>query len=176
MDQFEYRCKIYPKYTSQNVASYLNLSESEYVHWGAATSSYIYGWLPSNKKAQCLDVACGAGHTIHLLKTNGFNDITGIDICPEQVLTSKKIWSNVFEANAIDYLKQHSESFDLITGFDIIEHFTKNELFEFLEGVYGALRPGGILILQTPNADSQFGLTLRYGDITHELILNKHSL
>ncbi|MCX5784284.1 MAG: class I SAM-dependent methyltransferase [Elusimicrobia bacterium] len=175
MEQFEYRKKIYPKYTS-HMTGYANLSEDDYVRWGEAAASYLNGWLPQNKQAQCLDVACGAGHLLHMLKTKGYSNLTGIDISPEQVATAKRIWGNVFEANVLDFLQQHPESFDLITGFDVIEHFTKNEVFEFLGGACRALRPGGILILQTINAESPFGLKVRYGDFTHELAFDVNGL
>lgn len=38
-----------------------------------------------------------------------------------------------------------------------------------------ALKPGGRLILQTPNADSPWALGVRYGDFTHEICLNPNS-
>lgn len=176
MTQPGYREKIYPKYTSQKMTDFIDLSDDEYRRWGRTTGKYIEGWLPQNKDAKCLDIACGAGHALHLLKSAGYRNFAGIDISPEQVATSKKVWLEVYEANALQFLLQHKDTYDLIIGFDIVEHFTKDELFDFLDGIHAALRPGGRVILQTPNADSPFGLMHRYNDLTHELCFNKHSL
>ena len=50
--------------------------------------------------------------------------------------------------------------FGLITGFDIIEHFTKSEIMPFVKQIARALSTGGRLILQTPNAESPWGLCI----------------
>jgi len=64
----------------------------------------------------------------------------------------------------------------LITGLDIIEHFQKDGVLRFLDLCFLALRPGGRFILQTPNADSLWGVTIRYGDFTHEVCFNPNAL
>jgi len=89
---------------------------------------------------------------------------------------SRQAAPDVKEGNAIDFLEEHPLSFDLITGLDIIEHLTKDEVFRFLEGCIAALKPGGKLILQTPNADSPWSNCVRYGDFTHEVCFNPRSL
>jgi cyclopropane fatty-acyl-phospholipid synthase-like methyltransferase len=176
MTQSSYRERIYSKYTSQKSVNYVNLTSKEYEQWGRTTLKYIEAWLPKDKNSRCLDVACGAGHLLHLYKSYGYTNITGIDISPEQVTASRKIWHDVHEVNAMDWLQQHTDTYDLISGLDIVEHFTKDELFEFVDALYGALKPDGILILQTVNADSPFALVNRYGDLTHELAFNSQSM
>ncbi|MDW8468724.1 MAG: hypothetical protein RML56_06815 [Burkholderiales bacterium] len=56
-----------------------------------------------------------------------------------------------------------------------MEHFSRDEAIRFLDLCRAALKPGGRLILQTPNADSPFGSSIRYGDITHEWAFNVKS-
>ncbi len=73
-------------------------------------------------------------------------------------------------------MTQNPAHFGLITGFDIIEHFGKAELLPFLESAVGALRPGGRLILQTPNAESPWFGAVAYGDYTHEWFFTPASL
>lgn len=77
MEDFNYRNKIYPKYTSQIMKDRANLSDAGYLNWTESVSSYLSGWLPVNRQARCLDVACGAGHMLHLLKTAGYTNVTG---------------------------------------------------------------------------------------------------
>ncbi|MHB8999534.1 MAG: class I SAM-dependent methyltransferase, partial [Thermoanaerobaculia bacterium] len=65
---------------------------------------------------------------------------------------------------------------DMLTAFDVVEHLTKDELFEFLDVCHEALKPGGSIVIQTPNAESPFGMRVRYGDITHEIAFDAESL
>jgi 2-polyprenyl-3-methyl-5-hydroxy-6-metoxy-1,4-benzoquinol methylase len=171
-----YRERIYPRYTSHRMAYALSYTEAEYNAAAHAIAHRMRGWLPSVLTARCLDVACGSGEVLHMLKTRGYNDITGIDISPEQVATAARVWQNVVQTDAIQYLNSNREAFDLITAFDIVEHFTKEELFDFLEALHGALRPGGTLVLQTPNAESPWGMMQRYHDLTHELAFDPSCL
>ncbi len=83
---------------------------------------------------------------------------------------------NVLQDNVIDHLETNPGRYDLITGFDIIEHFQKDEVLRFLDGAFGALRSGGRLILQTPNSESPLGGEKRYGDFSHEVSFTPHSL
>lgn len=75
-----------------------------------------------------------------------------------------------------EHLERKPESYDLITGYDIVEHFHKDEVLRFLDGCHSALKPGGRLILQTPNADSPWGIGYIYGDFTHEVAFNPNAL
>ena len=78
------------------------------------------------------------------------------------------MWPITVVANAVDYLHMHEASFELITAFDSIEHFNKDEILDVLDALYRSICPGGILIVQPPNAESPFGLGIRYGDFTRE--------
>jgi hypothetical protein len=49
-------------------------------------------------------------------------------------------------------------------------------LFELLDALNEALRPGGTLLAVVPNAASIFGLRARHYDITHELAFTPMSL
>jgi len=144
--------------------------------WGRAQRYYLRHWLPEDKDAQIVDLACGGGKLLYFFKRMGYTNITGVDISPEQVKLARQVTPDVEEANVLDWLEAHPASFDLITGFDIVEHFHKDEVLRFLDACHGALKPGGRLILQTPNAESPFGMSIRYGDFTHEVGLNPNAL
>ena len=99
-----------------------------------------------------------------------------MDISPEQVRLARQVVPEVVEAGVQDFLAAHPAAFDLMAGLDIIEHFAKDEVLNFLDGCISALKPGGRLILQTPNAESPWGSSIRYGDFTHEVCFTPHSL
>lgn len=172
----EYRNRIYKKYASlmQDAKPYFD--EASAMRWGQAYDTFLRGWLPENKEAVILEVGCGGGRLLYFLKKKGYRNISGVDISPEQVMLAKQVIENVTEGNAIEYLVCHADSFDLIVGLDIIEHFKKDEVLKFLEACYKALRPQGRLLLQTPNAESPWGVMHRYHDFTHELAFDPHSL
>lgn len=172
----DYRTRIYKEYASrmQNAATVFD--EVEAVRWGRAYDTFLKSWLPEKKDAAILDVACGGGKLLHFFKSRGYMNLQGVDISPEQVALSKQVTENITEANAIEYLVEKKESYDLITGLDIVEHFQKSEVLKFLDASCGALKPGGRIILQTPNAESPWGMTHRYNDFTHEIAFNPNAL
>ena len=172
----DYRTRIYATYASQFQRSNLRFDAAAAARWGRTFKKYSEGWLPQRKDAAILDLACGNGYLLYFFKQEGYTKITGVDISPEQVALSRQVVPDVIEGSILDVLENHHERFDLITGIDIIEHLKKDEVLRFLDAAVGALRPGGRLVLQTPNADSPMIGTLRYGDFTHEVIFNQNSL
>lgn len=144
--------------------------------WGRAYACYLRGWLPARREAAIADLACGQGRLLHWLKLRGYTNLSGVDIAPDQVALARQVVPAVDQADVLEWLARHPERFDLLIGLDIVEHFARDEALRFLELCWGALKPGGRLILQTPNADSPFGLQIRYGDITHEWAYNVSQL
>jgi 2-polyprenyl-3-methyl-5-hydroxy-6-metoxy-1,4-benzoquinol methylase len=172
----DYRELIYEKYAScfQGYKPDFDIAADK--RWGQAYKSFLRGWLPERKDAAILEVACGSGKLLRFLKEQGYTDIAGVDISPEQVSLAKQVTENVVEDNVLDFLESTEKRYDLIIGLDIIEHFTKDEALHFLQASSKALKSGGRIIIQTPNADSPWGGTIRYGDFTHEICFNPNAL
>ena len=136
----------------------------------------VVPFLPEDKNSKILDVGCGYGSMLLLLKDLGYSDTWGVDISNDQLNIAQSMGLNNTEfANAIEFLMDQKETFDVIIGIDIIEHFTKSELMEFLNLVKMALKKNGSVIFRTPNGDAPFGSTYYLGDFTHELVLNSFS-
>ncbi len=175
-DTADYRKRIYEKYASGFQDAEENFDSTAAERWGKTYDYYFRGWLPESKDATIVDLACGGGNLLHYFKQRGYPKVTGVDISPEQVKLSLQVTPDVWEGNVLDFLANHPNSFDCITGLDIVEHFYKPEVLHFLDLCHAALKPQGRLILQTPNADSPWGTTSRYGDFTHEVGFNPNSL
>lgn len=171
-----YRNRIYDEYASkfQDASKLFDKEASR--RWGSAYDVYFSGWLPANRASRIVDVACGGGKFLHFLQERGYSNIEGVDLSPEQINLARQVIPNITKDNCINYLENHKNSFDLITGLDIIEHLDKSESLRFLDAAYAALKPGARLILQTPNGDSPFSGTIRYGDFTHEVCFTPDSL
>lgn len=144
----------------------------------AKVYSKRYGaFLPRDKNAEILDVACGAGHFLYYLGGEGYVNCRGIDISAEQVEVAQNNGiRNVEAAELFGYLAVNQGRFDMIAAFDIIEHFTKDEVLNFLDAVFNALKPGGSVIVGTLNASSLMGAGTVFIDFTHETGFTPESL
>ncbi|MEX0965940.1 MAG: class I SAM-dependent methyltransferase [Bacteroidia bacterium] len=132
--------------------------------------------LSQDRQMPVLDIGCGYGSLLMLLKQEKYQHLQGIDLSPEQVKKAEEFGvEDVQHADVFDFLYDKKEEFGAITGIDIIEHFNKNELLRLLGIIRNSLKPGGICIFRTPNMDAPFGSTYAYGDFTHEVLLNYSS-
>lgn len=164
----DYRERIYGCYSKMFQGRTETVTKRDQDWWYRVYSYYFRNWLPDDKQAAIVDVGCGAGALLTVFKRKGYYNLYGVDLSVPQVEFARHIVKDVVVDNAIDYLKRRNGSFNLITAIDIIEHFKKDEALNFLDACFVALRPGGRLILQTPNAESPWVGSIRYGDMTHE--------
>jgi 2-polyprenyl-3-methyl-5-hydroxy-6-metoxy-1,4-benzoquinol methylase len=171
-----YRARIYQQYSTvvQGVSKVPSLEEID--RWGDPYDSYLRGWLPDDPGAPIVDVACGYGRLIRYFAKRGYTNVRGVDISPEQVEIARNISPRVELGSVVEFLGRNRGQFALVTALDIVEHLSKNEVLPFLDACHGALRSGGTLIIQTPNADSPWSVGVRYGDFTHEVCLGPQVL
>ncbi|MBK9271797.1 MAG: class I SAM-dependent methyltransferase [Saprospiraceae bacterium] len=128
------------------------------------------------KESRILDLGCGSGSLLKALMENGFHQIKGVDLSPEQIEVAKSMGVTQAECAGIDeYLNNTPSNYDLIFGMDIIEHFTKNELVQLMLKLKSRLNRGGKIIFRTPNMDAILPNRYAYGDFTHECLLNASS-
>ncbi|MBI4762499.1 MAG: class I SAM-dependent methyltransferase [Chloroflexota bacterium] len=177
--KLDYRKRFYNKYVSQQVLPHgAGQTITDYEIWAKGAERRFAGWYPADRSAPVLDVGCGAGNFLFSLQHLGYRDLTGVDLSPEQAALARQ-WcpeARIIEGNVFDVLQTYSNHFALISGLDVIEHFRKDEVLPFLELVYRALRPGGRLILQTPNAASPWVGSVAYSDFTHEWFYSPRGL
>ena len=129
-----------------------------------------------DRNAPLLDLGCGQGFMLRYLKSAGFMNLTGIDISEEQVEKARSYGFNAIKTDAFTFLKENENQFEIIVAIDLIEHFKKEELFELLNLIHRALKPGGLFISQTPNGEGLMPGYVIYGDLTHFTILSPLSL
>jgi len=168
-----YRETFYKQYTKHTKSQNQSPEQYSFTDWGNATKWYIRNWLPDNKNSRIIDLGCGTGTFLKVLESLGYTNIVGVDLSQVQVDRAKmecKI-SNLYCQSVFDYLENTNDRFDLITGFDFIEHLDKNEILKLLKIFNKVLNKNGRVIFQTPNPDSPFGMGYRYGDFTHELAI-----
>lgn len=134
--------------------------------------------FPPDFNASILDLGCGHGALMHVARQMGYQNIRGVDGSPEQVAAARRLGiEGVEQGDVMEVLsKQLDASLDCIVAFDLIEHFTKNELIGLVDEVCRVLKPGGRWVIHTPNAESPFGSRMLFGDFTHELAFTRTSL
>jgi 2-polyprenyl-3-methyl-5-hydroxy-6-metoxy-1,4-benzoquinol methylase len=137
---------------------------------------YTRSWLPPDRSTPALDIGCGSGQFLYFLRREGYTDLLGIDLDREQTTIGKELGLDCRCSSVMDYFSESSKTFGLIAMLDILEHFTREELFPLLELVASRLDPGGKLIVSVPNADSPHGSRAIYADITHEIAFTPTSL
>lgn len=137
----------------------------------------IRNHFPPDRDAAIVDLGCGHGALIHFARQQGYRNAIGYDRSPEQIAAARRLGiEGVHEGDLQEILLTFSDgSLDAVVAFDVIEHFRKDELIDFVDKVYHVLRPGGRWIIHTPNGESPFCTRVRYGDFTHELALTRES-
>jgi SAM-dependent methyltransferase len=105
-------------------------------------------------KHPVLDIGCGRGEFLSLLKDEKINAI-GLDLNESMVERCNERGFNAKQAEALSYLsKQETGSLGAITGFHIVEHIPFNFLLRLFEECYRVLAPGGVVVFETPNPES----------------------
>jgi len=120
------------------------------------------------EKYPVLDIACGRGEWLEMLRDEGLIGIgvdhnhTAIDRCREFNL-------NVIQSDTFSYLNQLPDSlYGAITAFHFIEHLSFPQLITFIDESVRILKPNGLIIFETPNPENLLvGANTFYMDPTH---------
>lgn len=108
---------------------------------------FAFEWLTPAKSY--LDIGCGTG-ALCRKASNKFTSIQGCDISDEamSIATQNGISCQKVDLNESN-LPYAANSFDAVTALDVIEHLIDPPTF--LKSVHQIMKPGGQLILSTPN-------------------------
>jgi SAM-dependent methyltransferase len=99
-----------------------------------------------NSEPRILDIGCGTGGNLETL--SGFGRAEGVDISSEALDFCRARGLNNVRQGAAETLPYESESFDLVTGLDVVEHLDDD--VAGLREMRRVLRPGGRMLLFVP--------------------------
>lgn len=102
--------------------------------------------------APVLDIGCGRGIFLELL-SDARIEAFGIDHSEESLAVCRDKGFSVRREDARTYLSAESERFGGIFCSHVIEHMGYEDALAFVGLCYRALRPGGLLLLITPNPE-----------------------
>jgi 2-polyprenyl-3-methyl-5-hydroxy-6-metoxy-1,4-benzoquinol methylase len=118
--------------------------------------------LYARKGDAILDVGCGKGEFLKQLHDDGFTNLHGLDFDPYHDVLLQSFKSADL---SWDKMPWTDNSFDVVSGWEVIEHLENPP--HFLREMRRILKPGGRLILSTPNVDGLYNrfVFLKSGDM-----------
>jgi len=108
--------------------------------------------LPSLNQGNLLDVGCGDGDFVLAMQDYGWRT-QGVDLDPAAVEFARQRGADV-RLGLLSEQHYESDTFDCIVMSHAIEHVA--DPVGILRECYRILKPGGRLVLATPNIDGQF--------------------
>lgn len=167
-----YRCSrcgslfVFPTPTHEELAAYYVDAARQQVSqlcWQGSSRHAHHAWAWAARRAEelaglgpLLDVGCGAGQFLSFVHTLGWQDLAGVELSPAAAGIARKASQARISCADFSDVKLEPGSLAAITMWDVFEHL--REPRDLLCRCVKLLRPGGVLIVSTPNAR---GLTLR---------------
>lgn len=108
-----------------------------------------------SEQGTILDFGCCEGIFLHFLRTHGRTGL-GVDYDREAVEACAKHGLDAIHADIFAFTRdpENRDKFAGVMMADFIEHFDPYPLQELLRQTVGVLRPGGTMVLITPNSRS----------------------
>jgi len=126
-------------------------------------------WVDGLPPGTVADIGCGRGEWLGLLSEWGRDGI-GVDLNPVLVDDLKARGLRAVHEDAVAWLRsQPSDSLSGITSFHVVEHLPMAVLLQLVDEARRALKPGGLLVLETPNPENLTVATQSFWlDPTHQ--------
>jgi 2-polyprenyl-3-methyl-5-hydroxy-6-metoxy-1,4-benzoquinol methylase len=109
-----------------------------------------------SNKDPVLDIGCGWGGFLKKLKLLGYVNLTGVENSDKSLETARRD-NNLSEINFVVAdglnLPFPSNSFKVVTCWEVLEHLPSGTECDFFEEVARVLMPGGLFMLSTPLKD-----------------------
>ena len=125
----------------------------------------------SLQDAKILDIGCGGGLFLSLLKQRGAQ-VTGIELSDSRAQYAKTTHGLNIDKHPIEsdlWQGGYTQYFDAVTLWDVIEHV--NYPRQTLLAAANVLKPGGLLLIDTPCRDSFYH---QFGALTYRLTRGKY--
>ena len=119
-------------------------------------------------EALVLDLGCGRGEWLELLQKNSIAAM-GVDLDTGMLEACQQINLKVQCQDALESLKQLEDgSASVVSAFHLVEHLPFDRVKDLVAECHRVLKPGGLLIMETPNPENFMVATHNfYLDPTH---------
>ena len=150
---------------TEEIASYietqLQANGQKFANQAKVTRKYL-----PHQNAKVLDIGCGGGLFLSLLKQQGA-EVIGIELSDSRAQYAKSKHGLEIDKHPIEHdfwQKGFANHFDAVTLWDVIEHV--NYPVQVLQSAANVLKQGGYLLIDTPCRDSFYH---RVGEFTYAL-------
>lgn len=103
-----------------------------------------------HKPGKLLDIGCGIGIFLNMAREYGW-EVTGVEVSPFAAEYARKRFNLEVHRGGLRKSNFPSNTFDVVTLWDTFEHMA--DPFAELREIKRVLKTGGVLLLDTPNAD-----------------------
>lgn len=119
---------------------------------------------------RAIDLGCGRGEWLELMAETSFINSYGVDMDEDMLAACRERGLSVAKADAITSLQSLPDASQVVvSGFHIAEHIPFEALQTLVREALRVLKPGGLLILETPNPENIIvGTNNFYLDPTHQ--------
>ena len=121
------------------------------------------------ERPQAVDLGCGRGEFLEVLQSAGFQ-AHGVDLDEGMLQSCRQLGLSVEQREAVDFLRKlPAESQVVVSAFHLVEHLSFDHLRHLVSEALRVLKPGGLMILETPNPENLKVATHNfYYDPTHK--------
>ncbi|HEU4384369.1 MAG TPA: class I SAM-dependent methyltransferase [Anaeromyxobacteraceae bacterium] len=144
--------------------------------WHLAKFERVLDCLETGADRAILDIGCFAGSFLSIIGPDRFGRQLGVDILRGQIDYARAHYGTEFRRfrhlESLADLESMGDSFDCITAIEVIEHLDAEDADVLLRQAARLLRPGGQLVLTTPNYASTWPLLEvildRFSDVKYQ--------
>jgi O-antigen chain-terminating methyltransferase len=105
-------------------------------------------------KGIVVDIGCGRGEFIELMQEVQIS-AKGIDLDEGMLEAGLSLGLDMQKGDGLSFLRtMEDESAIAVTAFHVVEHISFDELQDLINEVLRVLKPGGLIILETPNPEN----------------------
>jgi len=118
----------------------------EHIHRYVLASGYTHGM-------EVLDIACGEGYGCKILASSS-KKVYGVDLSGESVIHARSLYNDPridFLVGDCRKIPLNEDTVDVVVSFETLEHHFHHD--EMMSEIRRVLRPGGLLIISTPDRD-----------------------
>lgn len=151
---------------SAYIETQLQANQSKFIHQADILSKHL-----SLQDARVLDIGCGGGLFLSLLKRRGAQ-VMGIELSDSRAQYAKTKHSLNIDKHPIEsdfWQHGYAQYFDAVTLWDVIEHVNYPQ--QTLQSAVRVLKTSGLLLIDTPCRDSFYH---RFGEWTYKLTGGKY--
>ena len=110
---------------------------------------------PLVRGKKVLDVSCGVGYGSRILSETA-EHVTGVDLSTDAIARARRQNQGPridFQEADATQLPLADHSMDAVVSLETIEHLPQDRVDLFLNELYRVLKPGGLLLMSTPDRD-----------------------